>query len=278
MPSSVKTGRVKAAQTGQKVCNNQTPTATMSATGCLVQPPSPSSHFANECNMCHDSEVVRMDITDSMDAATLNKKTTTIIFDWDDTLLPSSWLSAKGLRLDFPAQVPGDVVAELESHQDVVCAVLTKACQSGTVIIITNAEAGWVELSARRFMPRVAPLLANICVFSARSTFESMYPDSPLDWKIAAFKQLVDQTRPAECDFGMHRSVISFGDSVHERDAVRRVTKDLSECFTKSVKFVERPNLEQLRREVDLVRNCLDYICESRSDLDLMLTIQLLYN
>lgn len=230
-----------------------------------------------------DGDVEPMDIAapvgnaGAAESAPLHKNTT-IIFDWDDTLLPSSWLSAKGLRLDYPAELPADVVDELDSHQDSVCAVLTKACQSGTVVIITNAETGWVELSAQRFMPRVAPLLANICVFSARSTFEPLYPHSPLDWKIAAFKRLVDQTRPSECDFGVQRSVISFGDSVHERDAVRKVTEGLAECFTKSVKFVERPNLEQLRREVDLVRNCLDYICGCRSDLDLMLTIQLLYN
>lgn len=229
--------------------------------------------------MCDDADIEPMDVVEPLeDSMSLHKKTTTIIFDWDDTLLPSSWLSAKGLRLDFPAQLPTDVVAELESHQQVVCAVLAKACQSGTVLIITNAETGWVELSAQRFMPSVVPFLSNIRVFSARSTFEPLYPDSPLDWKVAAFKELVEETRPSECDVGMQRSVISFGDSVHERDAVRRVTQDLRECFTKSVKFVERPNLEQLRREVDLVHNCLDYICGCRSDLDLMLTIQLLYN
>ena len=54
-------------------------------------------------------------------------------------------------------------------------------------------------------------------------------------------------------------------------------TANLPNTYCKSVKFVERPNLEQLRREVDLVRNCLDYISGCASDLDLMLTIQLLY-
>lgn len=210
-----------------------------------------------------------------------HKSTTTIIFDWDDTLLPSSWLSVKGLRLDYPAQLPHDVIDELETHQESVCAVLKKAAQCGTVVIITNAETGWVELSAQRFMPRVAPLLHQFCVFSARSNFEPTFPDSPLDWKLAAFKKLVEETRPIDTVVGSlelpHYSVISFGDSTHERDAVRKVTAGLRNTYCKSVKFVERPNLEQLRREVDLVRNCLDYISGCESDLDLMLTIQLLY-
>jgi hypothetical protein len=261
-----------------------TTTIIMSASGLMLQPPSPSAHFIHE----HEQDHYENDVDSTMDVDTPEeipvketlKETTTIIFDWDDTLLPSSWLSVKGLRLDYPAQLPQDVLDELETHQESVCAVLIKAMQCGTVVIITNAETGWVELSAQRFMPRVAPLLSQICVFSARSTYEPMYPDNPLQWKVAAFKQLVGQTQPmniVDTAENLMRSVISFGDSVHERDAVRKVTANLGSTFTKSVKFVERPNLEQLRREVDLVRNCLDYICGCRSDLDLMLTIQLLF-
>lgn len=255
----------------------------MSSSGLMLQPPSPSAHFIHEQDGYAndvDSAMMDVDIPEQVPVKNTLKETTTIIFDWDDTLLPSSWLSVKGLRLDYPAQLPQDVLDELETHQDSVCAVLIKAMQCGTLVIITNAETGWVELSAQRFMPRVAPLLAQICVFSARSTFEPMYGDNPLQWKVAAFKQLVGQTQPmniVDTAENLMRSVISFGDSVHERDAVRKVTADLDSTFTKSVKFVERPNLEQLRREVDLVRNCLDYICGCRSDLDLMLTIQLLF-
>lgn len=250
----------------------------MSSSSLCLQPPSPSAHFIQD-EFANDVDS-GMDIEEPDQVKNTLKELTMIIFDWDDTLLPSSWLSVKGLRLDYPAQLPQDVLDELETHQESVCAVLIKAIQCGTVVIITNAETGWVELSAQRFMPRVAPLLASICVFSARSTFEPMYPNDPLQWKVAAFKQLVGHTQPITiCDSEeqLQRSVISFGDSVHERDAVRKVTENLGCTFTKSVKFVERPNLEQLRREVDLVRNCLDYICGCKSDLDLMLTIQLLF-
>jgi len=251
----------------------------MSSSSLCLQPPSPSAHFMPD-EFANDADSA-MDIEKPEQVQNTLKDLTTIIFDWDDTLLPSSWLSVKGLRLDYPAQLPQDVLDELETHQESVCAVLMKAIQCGTVVIITNAETGWVQLSAQRFMPRVAPLLAQICVFSARSTFEPMYGSDPLQWKVAAFKQLIGHTHPVNIigdnEEQLQRSVISFGDSVHERDAVRSVCENLGSTFTKSVKFVERPNLEQLRREVDLVRNCLDYICGCRSDLDLMLTIQLLF-
>lgn len=46
----------------------------------------------------------------------------------------------------------------------------------------------------------------------------------------------------------------------------------------KSIKFVERPTVEQLKRQVDLVTNCFEEITRHNGSLDLMLTIQLLYN
>ena len=38
---------------------------------------------------------------------------------------------------------------------------------------------------------------------------------------------------------------------------------------TKSVKFAERPSMEQLRRQVELVTNCFQYIYLHEGDLDL---------
>lgn len=77
-------------------------------------------------------------------------------------------------------------------------------------------------------------------------------------------------------DFRKH--VVSFGDSIHERHAIHRTTARMKNAATKSVKFVERPNVEQLKRQVDLVTSCFKDIAGHPGDLDLMLTIQLLYN
>jgi hypothetical protein len=71
--------------------------------------------------------------------------------------------------------------------------------------------------------------------------------------------------------------VISLGDSVHERAALHKVTSGMPRTLTKSVKFVERPTVEQLKRQVDLVHSCFEDIVNHKGSLDLMLTIQLLY-
>jgi hypothetical protein len=67
--------------------------------------------------------------------------------------------------------------------------------------------------------------------------------------------------------------VISFGDSHVEREAVRAVTRGLPNTKTKSVKFAEKPSMEQLRRQLELVTNCFQYIFGHEGDLDLQLTV-----
>ena len=76
-----------------------------------------------------------------------------IILDWDDTILPSSWVVGEGLRLDEPAVLPTHIVAQLKPVEQKAVTLLRRACELGTVIVITNAETGWVELSAARFLP-----------------------------------------------------------------------------------------------------------------------------
>lgn len=167
------------------------------------------------------------------------------------------------------------VLDQLEELEESIIKVISRACTVGQVIIITNAEKGWVELSAKRFVPGVLPYLSKVKVLSARSTYENSFPGSPLDWKVQAFCVTVKDFLAVTPGV---RSVISFGDSMHERDAVHKACSGVADVFTKSVKFVEKPTVEQLRREIELVCSCFDYISTYQSNLDLMLTIQLLSN
>lgn len=82
-----------------------------------------------------------------------------------------------------------EAVEQLEVLQDSVIALVERAIKCGPVVIITNAETGWVELSCKRFMPRVMPFLASVKVLSARSTFEALFPDSPADWKASGLRE-----------------------------------------------------------------------------------------
>jgi hypothetical protein len=234
---------------------------------------------------------------DSSKASSNYSSNTVIMFDWDDTLLASSFLSARGYRVDCDdssaAVSDSSDASQLRAQEQCVCALLKLALSYGTVNIVTNAETGWVELSAQKFMPSVLPLLAKVNVLSARSTFEPAHPEAPLKWKYYAFHERLRavfgetcmESRAAEADIAtaaslglpadMKKNVVSFGDSHVEREAIRAVTRGVPGWRCKSVKFAERPTVEQLRRQLELVTNCFHYIATHHADLDLQLTVTL---
>jgi len=202
--------------------------------------------------------------TDKKDA---HKESTVIFVDWDDTLLCSSYLSGAGYRLDSELESSSAIDRELKELESSVIGLLRLAMSFGEVHIVTNAETGWVQLSAKKFLPGVVPVLDQVKVLSARSTYETMFPDAPVKWKFCAFQEKLfsDSKSP--------KNVISFGDSHVEREAVRAVTRGIPNTKTKSVKFAEKPSMEQLRRQLELVTNCFQYIHSHEGDLDLQLTV-----
>ncbi len=111
-------------------------------------------------------------------------------------------------------------------------------------------------------------------VVSARSTYEYLYPESPLDWKLQAFSNEIESR--VKVHDTRKNNIISFGDSVHERNAIHHVCKGRENTLTKSVKFVERPTADQLKRQIELIHKNFDYIFSHVGDLDLMLTVQVL--
>jgi hypothetical protein len=195
----------------------------------------------------------------------------TIIFlDWDDTLLCSSVLSNQGIKLDSDLENAVELVTQLEELSDSVIGVLNVAMTFGSVYIVTNGETGWVQLSAQKFLPSVVPILDKLRVLSARSTFEAMFPDSPMKWKFHAFQESLNQEY---ADSHCIKNVLSFGDSHAEREAIRLVTRGLANTRTKSIKFAERPTIEQLQRQLELVSNCFQYISSHEEDLDLCMSL-----
>lgn len=201
---------------------------------------------------------------------------TILVFDWDDTLLPSSWLTSTcGLEhtihdLSIPQQ------NELIAHAGLVANLLTAAKQYGQVVIITNAETGWVQFSSDRFMPSLLSVLEGVTCVSARSTYELQYPEAG-EWKICAFQHQINSFITSETNIV---NIVSFGDGEFEREAALTTGRKINACGgmarTKSIKFIERPSVEHLGRQVELISAWLNYIVTIENDLDLMLTVSLL--
>jgi len=188
---------------------------------------------------------------------------TTFFFDWDDTLMASTEIN---MEKDEDDTNNLDRFKQLEKS---AISILTEASLLGKVFIVTNAEKGWVEHSATNYMPNLLPVLKNIDVMSARSTHETNFPEKPLLWKFAAFSEQLQK-----CSEEERKHIISIGDSHVERNAARAFKTD--NTLIKTIKLSERPTCLQLKRQLDLLKNCLKYVCDHKGDLDLQLTITFL--
>jgi len=195
---------------------------------------------------------------------------TLFIFDWDDTLLPSTWVQKHGLRLDDESELNDTQRQELSEVADKAMETMRIAKQLGTVVLVTNAERGWIELSCQKFLPTLFPVLENVKLMSARTSFESMACVSPMDWKIQAFNSEIRRVfgDDAVCDPARRKNCLSLGDSNSEREALLRVTAALPNCRSKSLKFVERPDLSEILKQHSLIASCLEGIVQHDGNID----------
>lgn len=196
---------------------------------------------------------------------------TVIFFDWDDTLQASSELVMKGVTLQTP-QMSKEIETSFSDLQNQVISLLKIASEATpNVFIITNAEQGWVQLSSQKFMPRVYSHLNKVKIISARSEYESRFPNTPNMWKQTAFSDnilSIFQIPPPNVN------IISFGDSECERLALLSLQKICGKSGKmKSIKFVERPSVSQLRRQLEMVLNNFQFILKHEESLDLLLQI-----
>ena len=174
--------------------------------------------------------------------------------------------------MDGPDPTP-ELREILEEYSEIVHQTLVEARKLGKVIILTNAETGWIELTSQKFTPSLSALFESFPLISARSLYEPLGITSPFQWKLRAFERVIRE-HCAKMDANSLQHIISFGDSIHERDAAHQVCGSLSGTVCKSIKFMERPDISQLTKQHFLVTECFDQIVSHEGTLDLCIQCQ----
>jgi len=198
---------------------------------------------------------------------------TIIIFDWDDTLCPSTTcMRHHGLNVLGPPP-EGELRESLQVVAQEVQLLIERACElASKVVVVTNAEEGWVDLSCKAWLPSLQETISRCEVASARSTWEPRGVASPAGWKSRTFEDLIDRFY-SRYPHQSWKNILSVGDAPHEREALSRVVRwapqGRGRCRSKSVKFVLRPSVQQLTRELQMLRESLREIVLHDDDLDL---------
>ena len=218
----------------------------------------PSSTFDYELNIYKSGNEIRQSyisklITKNIWNPSMKPKqhNSIIIYDWDDTLLPTSFITPNGVFDEEMTLSESDKEKFLKIEQCVFL-LLTESIEKGNVYIITNAGKGWVEYSAKRFYPSIIELLPKIEIISARGEYEKLYPGNSRQWKIQAFLNLLKNV-----NIKLVTNIICIGDSLFEMEAGRILASKFTEAFIKTIKFREAPKLDELIKQLKLV--CLQF-------------------
>ena len=100
------------------------------------------------------------------------KITNIFIYDWDDTLMCTSFVAPAGI-LNLDDLKPADKT-NMKNLDQLVSTLLTKSMEHGNVFIITNAAYGWVEYSAKKLYPMTYNILKNIKMVDYTSENDDM--------------------------------------------------------------------------------------------------------
>ena len=184
-----------------------------------------------------------------------------IIFDWDDTLLPTSFLLSKNL-IDTENKLSEKTQLKINKLEELVKNLLELSLSKGDVYIVTNAGEGWVEDSTKKFYPNIKDILDKIEIISARKDYEKKYPNDTKLWKIGAFLNLKKRLNG-----DLITNIVCLGDSVFEMDAGKILASNFIHAVIKTIKFMESPKPEELNKQLNLVLKQFNSIFGSYKNL-----------
>ncbi len=155
------------------------------------------------------------------------------IFDWDDTIIPSTYLIN---ILDNNNQ---SILELLDEYLYKFFNIIKKY---GTIMIITNATLQWIYYTLS-FMKKTNKLLSPYKIISARDeSINTEYTDKVYLWKIKTFNNYKSYINQFDV-------IINIGDSMNEHNALNYLIKNkylLPNKLTLSYKFIDAPTYKQL--------------------------------
>lgn len=183
---------------------------------------------------------------------------TVIIFDWDDTLLCTSYLNWSGRHNR------GDVeFSRMKEVGNAAAELLELAKSLGHTFIITNSASLWVERTADAYIPSIIPALEDVRIISARSKFEKHYPRHVWQWKYQTFAGLIERLGLDEV-----LNLVVIGDSPFELEAAQAVAQRFPQIRLKTLKFENNPTPEDLLEELRASHRELRSIVARSTDVE----------
>lgn len=209
----------------------------------------------------------------------LRRSLSVFLFDWDDTLFPTTALTTLGLERMGDALRAVDAIAS-----DLLAAVLSTP--NSRLVILTNAKLGWVQHAASSYMPKLNALLGaqdgQVLLISAHRERSEFAEDDYASYEQAVRSSKSDAVHPLS--IALRRAVeetqvecfqvVSVGDQPHDLAAAHALRAMMTadahsvdqESFVKTVAMKPMPTGIELAKQLGtLCRSLPKLLCIGRS-------------
>jgi len=204
----------------------------------------------------------------------LSREKTLIILDWDDTLFPTTWVTNSNIDIKNIEKTPYlyNYFKILDRDLQELFKILINL---GDVIIVTNAQLNWINISSN-ILPLTNKFLRlnkknnkPIEVISARS-FASQESSNPNDWKRITFDYLLYNAYQNK----KYNNITSIGDAEYEYTALVNLYSHNTDNYKilKSIKFIKYPPKEILIDQIKVIKRVIKRVCIIKKHLDLNFT------
>ena len=216
------------------------------------------------------------------------------IIDWDDTLFPTTWISKNSINLDNLESVKDYKLyfIELDKTISIFLEKISNMCKnttvSGHIYIVTNANINWIKTCLNNLQLTKKNIIKNnIRIVSARDIY-SPYSNSPTEWKINTFRDILnniimkmeDNQHGGSSNIMSNTflNIISLGDANYEYLALINLdnyfksnNKNVN-YLLKSIKFMEKPSFDYIIDQIQVVNKNTNFIINKVGYIDLKFT------
>lgn len=176
-----------------------------------------------------------------------------IIFDWDDTLFPSSYIQENNIKLDN--------MNDFIYLDELIESILIHIHKFGKIIIITNGSLKWI-LFCLNILPKTKNFIKNhVVIISARDRYSHSYDVDY--WKRLSFQDALKKYYNKKI-----KNIISIGDAEYELNALANLHSLDPKLILKSIKLIRSPSYDDLIAQLILFKKNIMIICLKKSHID----------
>lgn len=185
-----------------------------------------------------------------------------IIYDWDDTLFPTSWMKNNNIDIENDNDIR-KYKLYFNDIDNSLYKLLIISLKFAKVIIISNAQKRWIYKSAQLCLPKTSKLIKlYIKIISANENYSNFVNIN--QWKICAFNNDIENY------INSSRDIINIGDALYEYEALLSLKhKYMHYKYLKNIKLVKDPTFNEIIDQQSILMKTLPKICVVNRHIDL---------